>query len=47
MQVLCRHLEPLGKPCIYGLPLGHGEHLASVPFGVPVELDAGEGVLRC
>ena len=47
MQVLRRHLEPLGKPCLYGLPLGHGEHLASVPFGVPVELDAGEGVLRC
>ncbi len=46
MEVLRRHLEPLGKPCLYGLPLGHGEHLASVPFGVPVELDAGEGVLR-
>ena len=47
MQVLRRHLEPLGKPCLYGLPLGHGEHLASVPFGVPVVLDAAEGILRC
>jgi muramoyltetrapeptide carboxypeptidase len=46
-QVLERHLKPLGKPCLYGLPLGHGEHLASVPFGVPVELDAAAGVLRC
>jgi muramoyltetrapeptide carboxypeptidase len=46
MDVLRRHLEPLGKPCVYGLPLGHGEHLASVPFGVPVELDAGAAVLR-
>jgi muramoyltetrapeptide carboxypeptidase len=45
IQVLRRHLEPLGKPCLYGLPLGHGEHLASVPLGVPVELDADEGVL--
>ena len=45
MEVLRRHLEPLGKPCLYGLPLGHGEHLASVPLGVPVELDADEGVL--
>jgi muramoyltetrapeptide carboxypeptidase len=45
MEVLRRHLEPLGKPCLYGLPLGHGEHLASVPFGVPIELDAGAGVL--
>jgi muramoyltetrapeptide carboxypeptidase len=47
MQVLRRHLEPLGKPCLYGLPLGHGEHLASVPFGAPVVLDAAEGILRC
>lgn len=46
MQVLRRHLEPLGKPCLYGLPLGHGEHLASVPLGIPVELDAAAGVLR-
>jgi muramoyltetrapeptide carboxypeptidase len=47
MQVLRRHLEPLGKPCLYGLPLGHGEHMASVPFGIPVVLDAGEGMLHC
>jgi muramoyltetrapeptide carboxypeptidase len=47
MQVLRRHLHPLGKPCLYGLPLGHGEHLASVPLGVPVVLDAGEQTLRC
>jgi muramoyltetrapeptide carboxypeptidase len=47
MQVLRRHLEPFGKPCLYGLPLGHGEHLATVPLGVPVELDAGAGILRC
>jgi muramoyltetrapeptide carboxypeptidase len=45
IQVLRRHLEPLGKPCLYGLPLGHGEHIASVPLGVPIELDAGGGVL--
>ena len=47
IQVLRRHLEPLGKPCLYGLPLGHGEHLASVPFGVPIVLDADERILRC
>jgi muramoyltetrapeptide carboxypeptidase len=47
MQVLRRHLCPLGKPCLYGLPLGHGEHLASVPFGIPIVLDAGEQSLRC
>jgi muramoyltetrapeptide carboxypeptidase len=47
MQVLRRHLRPLGKPCLYGLPLGHGEHLASVPFGVPIVLDASEQTLHC
>jgi muramoyltetrapeptide carboxypeptidase len=47
MQVLRRHLEPLGRPCLYGLPLGHGEHLASVPFVTPVMLDADEQILRC
>ena len=46
IEVLRRHLEPLAKPCLYGLPLGHGEHLASVPFGVPVDLDADDQVLR-
>jgi muramoyltetrapeptide carboxypeptidase len=46
MDVLRRHLEPLGRPCLYGLPLGHGEHLASLPLGVAVELDAQDGVLR-
>ena len=44
MDVLRRHMEPLRKPCLYGLPLGHGEHLASVPLGIPVELDADAGV---
>jgi muramoyltetrapeptide carboxypeptidase len=47
MEVLRRHLEPLGKPCLYGLPLGHGQHLASVPFGIPLELDAGDRTLHC
>lgn len=47
MQVLRRHLEPLGKPCLYGLPLGHGEHLATVPFATPMVLDADEQILRC
>ena len=39
-------LVPLGSPALYGLPLGHGQRLATVPLGVEVELDAGEGTLR-
>lgn len=33
------HLGSLGVPVIYGLPLGHGPHLATVPFGVQATLD--------
>jgi muramoyltetrapeptide carboxypeptidase len=39
-DVLERHLEPLGVPAIYKLPLGHGKHLAALPLGVPATLDA-------
>ena len=48
MEVLVRHLEPLGKPCLYGLPLGHGRRDMPIANqragrGVPVALDAGDG----
>ena len=36
------HLEPLGVPMIYGLPLGHGKHLWTLPLGVTATLDADE-----
>ena len=39
-DVLEHHLEPLGVPVIYKLPLGHGKHLASLPLGVRCTLDA-------
>jgi muramoyltetrapeptide carboxypeptidase len=39
-DVLEEHLEPLGVPVLYGLPLGHGKHLASIPLGVRYTLDA-------
>jgi len=39
-DVLEAHLEPLGVPVLYGLPLGHGKHLASIPLGVRYTLDA-------
>ncbi len=39
-DVLEFHLADLGVPVIYGLPLGHGPHLASLPFGVLATLDA-------
>jgi muramoyltetrapeptide carboxypeptidase len=39
-DVLEYHLEPLGVPVVYKLPLGHGKHLASIPLGVQATLDA-------
>jgi muramoyltetrapeptide carboxypeptidase len=38
-------LVPLGRPAVYGLPLGHCRRTATVPLGVNVELDAGSGTL--
>jgi muramoyltetrapeptide carboxypeptidase len=32
-DVLEEHLEPLGVPVLYRLPLGHGKHLAALPLG--------------
>jgi muramoyltetrapeptide carboxypeptidase len=45
-EVLDDILAPLGRPAVYGLPLGHNEGMASVPLGVEVELDAGAGTLE-
>jgi muramoyltetrapeptide carboxypeptidase len=39
-DVLERHLEPLGVPALYKLPLGHGKYLAALPLGVMATLDA-------
>ena len=39
-QVLGEHLEPLGVPVLYKLPVGHAKHLATLPLGVTATLDA-------
>jgi muramoyltetrapeptide carboxypeptidase len=39
-------LRPLGIPTLYHLPIGHGRHLATLPLGVRVELDATAQRLR-
>jgi muramoyltetrapeptide carboxypeptidase len=39
-DVLERYIQPLGVPAIYGLPLGHGKNMATLPLGVEVTLDA-------
>ncbi|MFL6182329.1 MAG: LD-carboxypeptidase [Actinomycetes bacterium] len=44
-DVLEIHLADLGVPVLYGLPMGHGPHLASIPLGVQATLDADERTL--
>ena len=44
-DVLEHHLEPLGVPVVYKLPLGHGKHLATIALGVTATLDADAGTL--
>jgi muramoyltetrapeptide carboxypeptidase len=41
-DVLEDYIEPLGVPTIYGLPLGHGKYLSTLPLGVEATLDADE-----
>lgn len=42
-DVLEELLEPLGIPVLVGLPVGHGKHHATVPFGALATLDATAG----
>jgi muramoyltetrapeptide carboxypeptidase len=44
-DVLEEHLEPLGVPVLYRLPLGHGKHLAALPLGLRYTLDADQRTL--
>jgi muramoyltetrapeptide carboxypeptidase len=39
-DVFEHHLEPLGMPIVFNLPLGHGEHLCTIPLGVTATVDA-------
>jgi muramoyltetrapeptide carboxypeptidase len=39
-DVFEHHLEPLGVPIVHNLPLGHGDHLCTIPLGVTATIDA-------
>lgn len=44
-EVLTGRLGHLGVPILYGLPIGHGETLATLPLGVQATLDADAQIL--
>jgi muramoyltetrapeptide carboxypeptidase len=39
-DVFEHHLEPLGVPILHNLPLGHGDHLCTIPLGLTATIDA-------
>jgi muramoyltetrapeptide carboxypeptidase len=39
-DVFEHHLEPVGVPIVHNLPLGHGDHLCTIPLGVTATVDA-------
>lgn len=45
-ELLDALIAPLGIPAVYGLPLGHGRRLATVPLGARARLDAYNGRLE-
>jgi muramoyltetrapeptide carboxypeptidase len=45
-DVLHERLRPLGVPVVTGLPFGHVPHNATLPIGVPAELDGHIGELH-
>ncbi|GAC1365087.1 MAG: LD-carboxypeptidase [Herpetosiphon sp.] len=45
-QVFDDLIRPLGLPTLYHLPIGHGQHLATLPIGCRAVLDAGEKTLK-
>jgi len=45
-QVFTDLLAPLGVPCCFYLPIGHGAHQATLPIGAVAHFDANRGVLR-
>ncbi|MBI1356015.1 MAG: LD-carboxypeptidase [Acidobacteria bacterium] len=44
-EILRDRLEPLGKPALRGLMIGHVDDLATIPVGAEAELDADAGTL--
>jgi muramoyltetrapeptide carboxypeptidase len=45
-EMLDELIAPLGIPAIANVPVGHGKHMATMPLGVEVRLDAGAKTLE-
>jgi muramoyltetrapeptide carboxypeptidase len=45
-EILDELIAPLGIPAIANVPVGHGKHMATMPLGAVVRLDAGAKTLE-
>jgi muramoyltetrapeptide carboxypeptidase len=45
-EILDELIAPLGIPAIANVPVGHGKHMATIPFGVRARLDADAKTLE-
>jgi muramoyltetrapeptide carboxypeptidase len=45
-EMLDELIAPLGIPAIANVPVGHGKHMATMPLGVKVRLDADAKTLK-
>ena len=45
-EVLDELVGPLGIPAVANVPLGHGKHMATMPLGARVKLDADAKTLE-
>ncbi len=45
-EMLDELIAPLGIPAIANVPVGHGKHMATMPFGVRVRIDGDEKTLE-
>ncbi len=45
-EMLDELIAPLGIPAIANVPVGHGKHMATMPLGIDVRIDAGAKTLE-
>jgi muramoyltetrapeptide carboxypeptidase len=45
-EILDELIAPLGIPAVANVPCGHGKHMATMPLGARVKLDAGAKTLE-
>lgn len=45
-EIIMEIFDDVSAPILFGFPSGHGDAIATLPFGIPVQIDGGTGSLR-